>query len=261
MNIALPLLVLTAGMISPLVSQEEPTNLEASKLVKLRSLWTAAKDRTHLPHDQEYGQQLRTLLKRLAEKGELDNAMEVRKELERFSEDPSPTPILANDLESLSKLKKEWVKLRSRSVEPINKRYHIELKKLVSALTKAGSFDEALLAKKELKALESEKFIAATYGKTFTEILSSYTWDWKREGSSTDIGRLKFKESGHAEFSVHRKNRARWRIISGRQISIEVDFSWGKETTSLTWAEDFLSFYGNGFGRHRRDAVSGNFVP
>ena len=93
--------------------------IEPQRLSQLRESWSAAKERALKPINSRYEQELNKLLQLYTKSGNLDDAIAVRKEIERISS-PSEAPPQKTPLKKVNEqklLSGEWVKNASRAIE------------------------------------------------------------------------------------------------------------------------------------------------
>ena len=125
---------------------------EPAELVILRTLWERATANAVQPVDANYTVELQKLLDSYIRASKLEEAMAVKKALEKpgGSADES-----AKEPPHLVILRKQWERARQKSVQPVNATYAKELQKLLESLTRAAKLEEAAVVKKEFEKMSA----------------------------------------------------------------------------------------------------------
>jgi hypothetical protein len=129
------------------------------QLSLLRNSWSQAKNRAAQPADLAYQKRLERLQKDLSSSGKIEEAITVKKEVEKLVADPNlcaegefdPTP---KGSEQVAPLRKTWLESRAKSAQPTLVIYSRELEKLQDQLANAGELEGALAVKRELDRIQ-----------------------------------------------------------------------------------------------------------
>jgi len=169
MSFSIVLLTVMAITTLPPMAETDSTDLTRvqtaynAEIQKIESLHTAK----IISLQKQYSSGLENILQDNQKKGELDNVLEIKKEIDMVNKEPetlntapeSPISQVNNLRNAYLKKIEEYTVARAKSILTLTNKYEAGLSELQTELTRKGEIEEALLVKTERESLSERPYV------------------------------------------------------------------------------------------------------
>jgi hypothetical protein len=118
------------------------------------------------------------------------------------------TNAFCDEPSELSRLRTQWLEVRSKAVVPLDKKYLLELENLKTKFTKAGNLDAALAVDKELRLKIDKTNMPSQSASGSQQIPKSPTGSWKSRWQTRQTGVFTFDKEGKVSYSGEKNSWA-----------------------------------------------------
>lgn len=218
-SLARALTILAVCLTGFLLQADDPAAKDANDLGRLQKSYEQKRADTLKSVMAGYATQLETLQKKLTQKGDLDGAVSVRKELDAVKERASFVGLgparNAKEPDELTRLRKIHQQKRIDALKPVMNGYENQLETLRKKLTLKNDLDGALLVRNELDALRESLTMELSW--ELTRALLSTTWSWSDKPNDRGV-EMTFTDDGIVS---HIGMRGTWQAVGPREITIQ----------------------------------------
>ena len=212
---------LASFFICLILCADDPATQETGNLGLLQKVYDQKRTDVLKSVMAEYEIQLETLQKKMTQKGNLDGAVTVRKELDDVKERAAfvvrRSAPNTKEPDELSRLRRAHQQKRVDALKPVMTVYENQLVALQKKLTQKNDLDEALLVRNELEALKKSFVVELSWELTRSLLETSWSWTGEPRAKRDKGVEMIFYDDGTVS---HRGMRGTWHVTGPREILI-----------------------------------------